>query len=254
MGRINHTRIDFGINGMGCNIAVSPVFFSRLKGCLEACKKLFLEKNKICNDSYTENLWCDEAERKAFCDCIRVCFIELSQVPDYSSKCPPFAGKKVPLRNQNDPNNRVLGKYACGPTALGMALEYFGKNISTMDLIREMNLPSSGAKISHLVKTAKKYLPKSHFSWGTAIGRDSLIYLEDKVKNGHLVIIPVEGQYTENMYAGDNHYLLVTDFKDGNFFINDPGQDCPIKISSEKLKEIWVKVNGKNPAVVIRDR
>ena len=171
----------------------------------------------------------------------------------------PFSDKKeappkkeVPLRDQNDPKNGSVGQAACGPTALGMALEYFGKNIPTKQLIKGSGMnPDEGAYIPELIDEANKYLPNSHFSWWTIIG-DAMDYLKREIKSGGLVIVPVQGDYADKT-AGEGHYLLVTDIKGGNVYANDPAGGTRVVISEKDFRNIWA--NGKNsdkkPCVVI---
>ncbi len=164
----------------------------------------------------------------------------------------------VPLRDQNDPENGVVGSAACGPTALGMALEYFGIDVSTQQLIEDCKLdPEIGATIKQIIDAANEYLPKSHFSWGTAFGKDPMTYLKDKIANGGLAIVPIEGKYGDGKEAvGSGHYLLITDVKDGNIYANDPSGGSRVVISENDFENLWVGKEGadsKNkPCVIIR--
>jgi len=162
--------------------------------------------------------------------------------------------RHVPLRNQNDPKNGVMGDAACGPTALGMALEYFGKKIPTDQLIRESGMnPEKGETIWELFKQANKYLPNSHFSWGTTTPwADPMAYLKNEINDGGLVLVPVEGEYS-NKIAGEGHFLLVTDYIDGKVYANDPAGGSTVVIPEKSFSNIWQKSKNsdRKPCVVI---
>ena len=177
---------------------------------------------------------------------------------DQSEKDQTDNDQGVPLRDQNDPANGVVGASACGPTALGMALEYFGVDISTAQLIEDCKVdPDIGATIGQIIDAANEYLPGSHFSWGTAFGKDPMTYLKVKIAKGGLAIVPIEGKYGDGKEAvGSGHYLLVTDIKDGNIYANDPSGGSKVVISENDFQNLWIGKEGadsKNkPCVIIR--
>ncbi|NLE65125.1 MAG: hypothetical protein GX606_04330 [Elusimicrobia bacterium] len=251
---------DFGEEGTSCQIPYKPEFFplrQELELCLTSCKQPFLEQVAFCNATLEPGLFCADAAKEASCHCIYQCFVAFSKgCSDATSGCPILTSKptkKVPLRNQNDPANGDLGQAACGPTALGMALEYFGINITTPDLIKQMKLPRTGATIWHLSKAVFRHGKGMGFSFGTLFGgkKDPITYLQSKLAKGALVIIPVFGDYTETLSAGEGHFLLATEIKDGSVFANDPASGCPVLIPLERLRKVWQSYNGRHPAVVI---
>ena len=152
-------------------------------------------------------------------------------------------GKGVPLRNQNDKANGTSAPSACGPTALGMAMEFFGKNIPTSQIIKEIGMnDETGATLQELIDLAKKHLPNSHLGFGLLF-TEPMKYLEKHLAKGGLVIVPVQGNYAEGMTAPSNHFLLVTSIKDGKVYANDPAQGKEVVISKSDFANIWPK-NG----------
>ncbi|OGX13245.1 MAG: hypothetical protein A2351_06080 [Omnitrophica bacterium RIFOXYB12_FULL_50_7] len=163
--------------------------------------------------------------------------------------------KNVPLRDQHDPKNGAAGEAACGPTALGMALEYFGMNVPTKRLIRETGVvEGSGANFRKLVNEANKFFPNSHFSWGTAFGQDPMTYLKNELNSGGLVIVPVVGDYADGRRAvPEGHFLLVTDVKDGKVYANDPGDASRVVMGEDNFLNVWKSGEGtdRKPCLVI---
>jgi len=160
--------------------------------------------------------------------------------------------KKVPLRSQNDPRNGVIGASACGPTALGMAFEYFGKNIPTDQLIKESGMTvEEGSSIYSINKLANKYFPNSHFSYATVFLKDPLVYLKEQIDSGGLVIVPIAGRYS-NKTAPEGHYLLVTDYNNGRVYANDPLDGTRVDISENHFLSLWTSKVKPKPCVVIK--
>jgi len=166
----------------------------------------------------------------------------------------PATLRNVPLRDQFEEANGNLGESACGPTSLGMALQYFGINIPTPDIIREMGIdPRTGATIGQMIDYANKHLPGSHFSWGTAFGADEISYLEDKVSGGGLAIVPIEGEYDSGKVAPEGHYVVVTDVREGYVFANDPAGGEKVVFDKQEFGSLWKSGSeGGKPCVVVK--
>jgi len=163
--------------------------------------------------------------------------------------------RNVPLRDQFDPANGNLGEAACGPTSLGMALEYFGVKIPTSQIIQEMGFdPNKGATILELIDYANRHLPGSHFSWGTAVPfADEMNYLQNNVSGGGLVIVPIEGEYDGGKVAQEGHYVVVTDAREGYIFANDPAGGEKVVFDKQEFEGLWKpSKDGKKSCVVVK--
>jgi len=147
---------------------------------------------------------------------------------------------KVPLRNQNNPANGVIGEAACGPTCLGMAFEHFGQDIPTSQLIKELQIdPESGATVKQLTDLANAYFPNSHFPWGIAFGKDPMNYLENNLNNGALAIIPLSGNYADRKAVPEGHYILVTGMDKNKVYANDPSDGTQVSIDRQQFNQTW---------------
>lgn len=163
--------------------------------------------------------------------------------------------RNVPLRDQLDPGNGGLGPNACGPTCLAMALEYFGKKVTTANLIAQTHTSAeNGATVKSLIDVANRYLPSSHFSWGIAFGTDPIEYLKKYVARGSLVIVPISGKYGDGKEASpDGHFILVTDVSGDKVYVNDPAGGERIVLTVKQLEARWrMTEEGKKPCAVIR--
>jgi len=166
----------------------------------------------------------------------------------------PATLRNVPLRDQFEEANGNLGESACGPTALGMALEYFGVNIQTRRIMDEMGFdPNRGATILEIIDYANQHLPGSHFSWGTFFGADEMNYLQEKVSGGGLAIVPIEGEYDGGKVAGQGHYVVVTDVREGYIFANDPAGGEKVVFDKQEFEGLWKpSAEGKKSCVVVK--
>lgn len=120
----------------------------------------------------------------------------------------------VPERSQRAPENGAPGNYYCGPTSLGMALDYFGIHKTTKSLAQSCGTTPSGTTAGALVTVAKNAgLAGSCMKEGMSI--DSL---KATVESGKPVIVNVNTQG----YWGGGHYMVAVGVSDGKVYLNDP--------------------------------
>ncbi len=120
----------------------------------------------------------------------------------------------VPERSQRAPENGAPGNYYCGPTSLGMALDYYGVNRTTKDLAKSCSTTPDGTSAGNLLAAAKRAgMNGSYMKEGMSI--DSL---KDILKSGKPVVVNVNTQG----YWGGGHYMTAVGVSDGKVYLNDP--------------------------------
>ncbi len=120
----------------------------------------------------------------------------------------------VPERSQRAPENGAPGNYYCGPTSLGMALDYYGVNRTTKDLAKSCSTTPDGTSAGNLLAAAKRAgMSGSYMKEGMSI--DSL---KEILQSGKPVVVNVNTQG----YWGGGHYMTAVGVSDGKVYLNDP--------------------------------
>ncbi len=136
-----------------------------------------------------------------------------------STRPPAATGKayvEVPQRTQFDPVNGKYQSSWCGPTALGMIYEYYGRKESTWDIARRTyNFKArNGTNYQSMVNDAKK----NGFPNTTVKFNAGFDYLEQNLKQGRPVIVGVEVAWR------NGHYMVVVGIEGDKIIVNDPGR------------------------------
>ena len=133
---------------------------------------------------------------------------------------------------------RQTSVWTCGPTALKIVLNYFGKDLSESYLAKlSKTTKSGGTNPSDLVKVAKQF--------GLyAKDKQNLTVLEVKknIKSGNLII--ANYQYTPKF--GDGHYAVIIGYDKNKFILSDPANDSGyviVKISD--FIKLWYELEDK---------
>jgi uncharacterized protein YvpB len=120
----------------------------------------------------------------------------------------------VPERSQRAPENGAPGNYYCGPTSLGMALDYYGVNRTTKELAKSCSTTPDGTSAGNLLAAAKRAgMNGSYMKEGMSI--DSL---KEILQSGKPVVVNVNTQG----YWGGGHYMTAVGVSDGKVYLNDP--------------------------------
>ncbi len=140
-------------------------------------------------------------------------------------------------------------KDTCGPTALRMIFKYFGKEINEKEIIKFIGgLRKYGVRTIALADYAKYagYQSKC-FSFNekaaggkAEIERPNVKRIEEYLSKGVPVILLVRSFLLFNKKPSPNgHFIVITGYKNGIFFYNDPKDGQRHKISKEELLFIW---------------
>lgn len=120
----------------------------------------------------------------------------------------------VPERSQRAPENGAPGNYYCGPTSLGMALDYYGVHRTTKELAKSCSTTPDGTSAGNLLAAAKRAgMNGSYMKEGMSI--DSL---KEILQSGKPVVVNVNTQG----YWGGGHYMTAIGVSDGRVYLNDP--------------------------------
>ncbi|OGM05399.1 hypothetical protein A2715_04255 [Candidatus Woesebacteria bacterium RIFCSPHIGHO2_01_FULL_39_32] len=150
---------------------------------------------------------------------------------------------KVPLFKQKD-------KLDCGPTALRMVLEYYGKKIRADEIIKGIGgIKNFGVRTIKLADFARKLgfktlclsynekLSKGKAKIKTPSKSDIINVLD---KNRPAILSVNTSILFGNKSPKDmGHFIVVTIYKNGYFWYNDPRDGKEHKIEEEKLLFAW---------------
>lgn len=120
----------------------------------------------------------------------------------------------VPVRAQRAPENGSMGKVYCGPTSLGMILQYYGVNKSTKALANLCGTGSNGTGFNEMASVARKL----GFGGSYVATGKSVDFLKQMTAAGKPVLVHVDTQG----YWGPGHYMVATGVRDGRVYLNDP--------------------------------
>lgn len=148
---------------------------------------------------------------------------------------------KIPLFKQK--------KNTCGPTALRMILKYFGNDISESRVIKSIGgINKYGTRTTKLAEFAKKsgfrleclsYNRKLAKS-GARIKKPSKADILKFLRRNIPVIVAVRSFL---IYGGksseEGHFIVVTGYKNGIFWYNDPHDGKRHQIAEEDLLFAW---------------
>lgn len=147
----------------------------------------------------------------------------------------------VPLMKQE--------KLTCGATALSMVFKYFGKNIPARKIVKAVGgVKSYGIRTVKLadfarkegfkveVLTYNKKLAKGKAKFKKPSKSDIIKFL----KEGFPVIIAIRSfLFYDKEPFKMGHFIIITNYKNGYFFYNDPGLGKRGKIKEEHLLFAW---------------
>jgi len=148
---------------------------------------------------------------------------------------------KIPLFKQK--------KNTCGTTALRMVFAYFGKNISENEIIKNVGgIKSYGVRTIKLAKYAKSLgfkneclsYNKKLANGQTKIKKPNTTDILKFLKKNIPVIISVRSYLLFNTNPKKTgHFIVLTEYKNGFFYYNDPKDGKNHKIDIEELKFTW---------------
>lgn len=131
---------------------------------------------------------------------------------------------KVPLFQQT----HNLDDVKCGPTALRMVLQYFGRKSSIPELCKLSGTRDIfGTRRSGLIKALKTLNLFTYDTYGASTA-DIKKYLEKSV--------PVIVNYRLH---GEGHYGVMVGLEKGNFVLLDPYEPKPLLISPNDFANRW---------------
>lgn len=142
------------------------------------------------------------------------------------------------------------GKLECGPTALWMVLQYFGKQTSVKEIVRDIGwIKKYGVRTIKLAGFAQKLGFKVYcYSYNKKLSKgkakikkpaksDILKFLKKKLP----VIIAVRQFLLFNEEPFDmGHFIVITGYEDGKFWYNDPEDGKLHKIKEDDLMFAWL--------------
>ncbi len=147
------------------------------------------------------------------------------------------------------PQFKQINKLACGPAVLSMVFAYYGKNHSQKEIIKEIGgLKKYGSRMVKLAKFAKSVGFKTKLlSYDKKLKNDAMIKLPDLVDINKFiskkmpVILAVRSSllYNEKPSTKEGHYIVVTEYKKGIYFYNDPLDGKKRKIKEADLFFAW---------------
>ena len=130
----------------------------------------------------------------------------------------------VPMRNQR--TNSVGPAWSCGPTSLGMAMQYLGKNVSSVQLITDCGTNRSGTDHAGMVRGAKK----NGFSNAKWVYGESAAWVRRQIDAGKPVVVNVP-----------NHYMVCIGYDHRGYLIfNDPNGGKKLVWSPSHFEANWV--------------
>ncbi|GBE16577.1 peptidase C39 family protein [bacterium BMS3Abin15] len=141
-------------------------------------------------------------------------------------------------------------KSACGPTSLAMVLKYFKKEVPLAEIIRNVGggVKDYGVRMVKLSEYAKElgfkvycYSYNEKMSKGKAkIRKPNKDLIIKFLKKRLPVIIAVRVFLLRKLeFSKYGHFIVITRYKNGTFWYNDPSYAREIKIKDEDLLFAW---------------
>lgn len=142
------------------------------------------------------------------------------------------------------------GKLECGPTALRMVLQYFGKKVSNMAIVKKIGgIKKYGVRTIKLADfaerlgfkvycySANRKLAKGEAKIKKPAKSDIIRFLKKKLP----VIITVRQFLLYHEKPSDmGHFIVITKYENGQFWYNDPEDGKQHKIKEEDLMLAWL--------------
>ncbi len=147
-------------------------------------------------------------------------YITLGKAPDKPktpvTKKPQEVYVEVPQRTQLESANGKYQKSWCGPTALAMVYEYYGRKETTWKVAERIYdfKRRGGTDAARIVSDAQK----NGFPNTTLKTNVDFHYLENNLKQGKPIIVGVEVAWQSG------HYMVVVGMKGNKIIVNDPGR------------------------------
>jgi hypothetical protein len=158
---------------------------------------------------------------------------------------------KVPYRTQFDGSRSAEAN--CGPSSVGMALEFFHNVVPTPELralanrLQHTSNPDTGVAIEFLQQMVQSYgLHAYDLYAGEKFKRWSLEDLRSHLRNGHPVIPQLRYRLMPGRQKSDyseDHYVVITGMKGDDFIYNDSvdgdGPGYARVMSADTLQKAW---------------
>jgi len=142
----------------------------------------------------------------------------------------------VPERAQRAAANGSMGKYYCGPTSLGMIMQYYGVDKATKTLANLCGTGTNGTGYNEMVSVAKKL----GFSGSYVATGKSVDFLKSATDAGKPVLVHVD---TQGYWPG--HYMVVTGVHDGRVYLNDPWRGGARSYTIAQFNAQWASRNNR---------
>ncbi len=142
----------------------------------------------------------------------------------------------VPERAQRAAANGSMGKYYCGPTSLGMIMQYYGVDKATKTLANLCGTGTNGTGYNEMVSVAKKL----GFGGSYVATGKSVDFLRSATDAGKPVLVHVD---TQGYWPG--HYMVVTGVHDGRVYLNDPWRGGARSYTIAQFNAQWASRNNR---------
>jgi len=142
----------------------------------------------------------------------------------------------VPERAQRADANGSMGKYYCGPTSLGMIMQYYGVDKATKTLANLCGTGTNGTGYNEMVSIAKKF----GFSGSYVATGKNIDFLKSATAAGKPVLVHVD---TQGYWPG--HYMVVTGVHDGRVYLNDPWRGGARSYTIAQFNAQWASRNNR---------
>ena len=142
----------------------------------------------------------------------------------------------VPSRAQRASANGSMGKYYCGPTSLGMIMQFYGVDKATKTLAGLCGTGTNGTGYNEMVSVAKKF----GFSGSYVATGKNVNFLKSMTDAGKPVLVHVD---TQGYWPG--HYMVVTGVHDGRVYLNDPWRGCARSYTIAQFNAQWASRSNR---------
>ncbi|MBI4176452.1 MAG: C39 family peptidase [Candidatus Aenigmarchaeota archaeon] len=122
------------------------------------------------------------------------------------------------------------GRKACGPAALRMVLAYYGERVTEKAIINAIGgVKSYGARTIALAEFARKMGFKT----------ECLSYNKKMAKGMAKIRKPSKADILKHLRKNIPDFIVITGYKDGYFFYNDPDDGKRKRIKENDLLFAW---------------
>lgn len=141
----------------------------------------------------------------------------------------PAVSLNVPLRNQLARENGKDGPDACGPTSLGMAMQFLGRNVSTPNLIRQCKAAGDWPPNFRILA---RVAARNGFPGARAVLGGDLNWLRRQIAARKPVLLRLE--------TDGGHFVVARGYDAaGNILCNDPWDGVRRVIPPSEMRGVW---------------